>query len=136
MAHNKPLFVPWLRQQIDSGLYPGVQWLDHEHFTIPWKHALRQDSNSDDVGIFKVNKCSSCNFSNLTLCPPHWPYLLETRCASTHWTPHKHNLSEPNLQTVAHLLLYNIPPFGPVHYWTMSLTGSGVSGSALMLGHC
>ncbi|XP_017576003.1 interferon regulatory factor 3 isoform X1 [Pygocentrus nattereri] len=53
---NKPLFVPWLRRQVDSGQYPGVQWLNHEHtlFAIPWKHALRQDSNSDDIRIFKA----------------------------------------------------------------------------------
>ncbi|XP_072523219.1 interferon regulatory factor 3 isoform X2 [Salminus brasiliensis] len=56
MAQNKPLFVPWLRQQIDSGQYPGVNWLNPERtlFTIPWKHALRQDSNSDDVLIFRA----------------------------------------------------------------------------------
>ncbi|KAI4901951.1 hypothetical protein NFI96_022521 [Prochilodus magdalenae] len=53
---NKPLFIPWLRMQIDSGQYPGVHWVNHERtrFTIPWKHALRQDSNSDDVRIFKA----------------------------------------------------------------------------------
>ncbi|XP_062858680.1 interferon regulatory factor 3 isoform X2 [Trichomycterus rosablanca] len=56
MAQCKPLFVPWLRQQIDGGGYPGVQWVNPErtHFSIPWKHALRQDANSDDVLIFKA----------------------------------------------------------------------------------
>lgn len=57
MAQPKPLFIPWLKQQIDSGRYPGVQWVNQERtkFSIPWKHALRQDSNSDDILIFKVN---------------------------------------------------------------------------------
>ncbi|XP_060795383.1 interferon regulatory factor 3 isoform X2 [Neoarius graeffei] len=56
MAQPKPLFIPWLKQQIDSGRYPGVQWVDPEHtrFSIPWKHGLRQDSNSDDKLIFKA----------------------------------------------------------------------------------
>ncbi|XP_076843960.1 interferon regulatory factor 3 [Brachyhypopomus gauderio] len=56
MAKSKPLFIPWLRQQIDSGQYPGVHWVNQEKtlFCIPWKHALRQDSNSEDVQIFKA----------------------------------------------------------------------------------
>ncbi|XP_066519819.1 interferon regulatory factor 3 [Hoplias malabaricus] len=55
-TQNKPLFVPWLRQQINSGQYPGVHWLNQDHtlFSIPWKHALRQDSNSADILIFKA----------------------------------------------------------------------------------
>ncbi|KAF7645114.1 hypothetical protein LDENG_00209940, partial [Lucifuga dentata] len=55
MAHSKPLFIPWLRGRIDSGRYPGVAWTNAEktEFSIPWKHALRQDSSSDDVLIFK-----------------------------------------------------------------------------------
>ncbi|XP_007248791.3 interferon regulatory factor 3 [Astyanax mexicanus] len=63
MAQNKPLFIPWLRQQIDSALYPGVNWLNPERtlFTVPWKHALRQDSNSDDVRIFKAWARTSVN---------------------------------------------------------------------------
>ncbi|XP_028824534.1 interferon regulatory factor 3 [Denticeps clupeoides] len=56
MAHSKPLLVPWLRQQINSGQYPGVAWTNQEQtqFCIPWKHALRQDSCGDDVLIFKA----------------------------------------------------------------------------------
>uniref|UniRef100_A0A8C2HHM7 Interferon regulatory factor 3 n=1 Tax=Cyprinus carpio TaxID=7962 RepID=A0A8C2HHM7_CYPCA len=56
MSQPKPLFVPWLCEQIQSGRYPGVCWTDKEQgqFSIPWKHGLRQDSNSDDVLIFKA----------------------------------------------------------------------------------
>nr|XP_043869991.1 interferon regulatory factor 3 [Solea senegalensis]XP_043869992.1 interferon regulatory factor 3 [Solea senegalensis]XP_043869993.1 interferon regulatory factor 3 [Solea senegalensis] len=56
MAHSKPLLIPWLRAQIDSGEYPGVQWTNPEHseFCVPWKHALRQDSSSTDILIFKA----------------------------------------------------------------------------------
>ncbi|XP_043110168.1 interferon regulatory factor 3 [Puntigrus tetrazona] len=56
MAQPKPLFVPWLYEQIQRGRYPGVCWTDEDQrqFSIPWKHALRQDSSSDDVLIFKA----------------------------------------------------------------------------------
>uniref|UniRef100_A0A1A7WZ38 Interferon regulatory factor 3 n=1 Tax=Iconisemion striatum TaxID=60296 RepID=A0A1A7WZ38_9TELE len=56
MAHPRPLLIPWLREKIDSGSYPGVQWTNHERteFSIPWKHALRQDSSDSDVLIFKA----------------------------------------------------------------------------------
>uniref|UniRef100_A0A3Q2YAY1 Interferon regulatory factor 3 n=1 Tax=Hippocampus comes TaxID=109280 RepID=A0A3Q2YAY1_HIPCM len=57
MAHSKPLFIQWLRAQIDSGAYPGVQWTNQEQteFCIPWKHALRQDSSDSDILIFKCH---------------------------------------------------------------------------------
>ncbi|XP_057681457.1 interferon regulatory factor 3 [Corythoichthys intestinalis] len=56
MAHSKPLLIPWLWTQIDSGTYPGVCWTNQEktEFCIPWKHALRQDSSDKDVLIFKA----------------------------------------------------------------------------------
>ncbi|KAM4715371.1 interferon regulatory factor 3 isoform 2-T2 [Anableps anableps] len=56
MAHSKPLLIPWLKANIDSGRYPGVQWTNPEQteFCIPWKHALRQDSSDADVLIFKA----------------------------------------------------------------------------------
>ncbi|KAM6897484.1 interferon regulatory factor 3 [Xenentodon cancila] len=56
MAYSRPLLIPWLREKIDSGRYPGVNWtnLEKTEFTIPWKHALRQDSSDTDVLIFKA----------------------------------------------------------------------------------
>ncbi|KAM8877062.1 interferon regulatory factor 3 [Synchiropus picturatus] len=56
MSQSKPLLVPWLRDQIDSGRFPGVQWTNpgKTEFCIPWKHALRQDSCDTDVLIFKA----------------------------------------------------------------------------------
>lgn len=34
---------PWLENIINSGKYPGVEWLDEEQkmFRLPWKHASR-----------------------------------------------------------------------------------------------
>ncbi|KAK2820310.1 hypothetical protein Q5P01_023269 [Channa striata] len=56
MSHSKPLLIPWLQTQIDSGRYPGVHWTNPERteFCIPWKHALRQDSSNSDILIFKA----------------------------------------------------------------------------------
>ncbi|XP_037314810.1 interferon regulatory factor 4a isoform X3 [Pungitius pungitius] len=47
----------WLIDQIDSGLYPGLVWENHEKsiFRIPWKHAGKQDYNRDeDAALFKA----------------------------------------------------------------------------------
>ncbi|XP_026207930.1 interferon regulatory factor 3 isoform X2 [Anabas testudineus] len=56
MSYSKPLLIPWLRAQIDSCRYPGVHWTNQEQteFSIPWKHALRQDSSDTDILIFKA----------------------------------------------------------------------------------
>ncbi|XP_023267113.1 interferon regulatory factor 3-like [Seriola lalandi dorsalis] len=63
MSHSKPLLIPWLRTQVDSGRYPGVNWTNPERteFSIPWKHALRQDSSDTDILIFKAWSESSNN---------------------------------------------------------------------------
>ncbi|KAM8836527.1 interferon regulatory factor 3 isoform 1-T2 [Spinachia spinachia] len=56
MSHSKPLLIPWLRAEIDSGRHPGVIWTNPERteFSVPWKHALRQDSCHTDILIFKA----------------------------------------------------------------------------------
>ncbi|XP_010773430.1 interferon regulatory factor 3 [Notothenia coriiceps] len=53
---SKPLLIPWLRTKINSGQYDGVQWTNPEEteFSVPWKHALRQDSSNTDILIFKA----------------------------------------------------------------------------------
>lgn len=64
MAYSKPLLIPWLRAQIDSGEFPGVKWTNAERteFSIPWKHALRQDSSDKDIRIFNVIETKSLSF--------------------------------------------------------------------------
>ncbi|XP_065805962.1 interferon regulatory factor 3 isoform X1 [Labrus bergylta] len=56
MSLPKPLLIPWLRARINSEQFPGVQWMNPERteFSIPWKHALRQDSSNTDILIFKA----------------------------------------------------------------------------------
>ncbi|XP_072311782.1 interferon regulatory factor 3 [Eucyclogobius newberryi] len=56
MAHPRPLLMPWLHAQISSQQYPGVAWTNAERteFSVPWKHALRHDSSSTDILLFKA----------------------------------------------------------------------------------
>nr|XP_055026679.1 interferon regulatory factor 1a [Misgurnus anguillicaudatus] len=47
---------PWLEEQIESGRYPGVVWLDQSArvFQIPWKHAARHGWNIEtDATLFR-----------------------------------------------------------------------------------
>ncbi|XP_043848888.1 interferon regulatory factor 3 isoform X2 [Dromiciops gliroides] len=55
MAKSKPLILPWLREQLDSGLL-GAHWLNEERtlFFIPWKHGLREDLQEEDFRIFQA----------------------------------------------------------------------------------
>ncbi|XP_072769416.1 interferon regulatory factor 2-like [Nerophis lumbriciformis] len=46
----------WLEEQIQSGKYPGVRWLDQSEkvFQIPWKHAARHSWSIDrDATLFR-----------------------------------------------------------------------------------
>ncbi|XP_029354107.1 interferon regulatory factor 1-like [Echeneis naucrates] len=47
---------PWLEEQIQSGKYPGVSWLDQsaQVFQIPWTHAARHGWSIDrDATLFR-----------------------------------------------------------------------------------
>ncbi|KAM9765804.1 interferon regulatory factor 1-like [Menidia menidia] len=47
---------PWLEEQIQSGRYPGVSWLDQSAriFQIPWTHAARHGWSIDrDATLFR-----------------------------------------------------------------------------------
>ncbi|XP_030233349.1 uncharacterized protein LOC115558938 [Gadus morhua] len=47
---------PWLEEQIESGKYPGVTWLDQsaQIFQIPWRHAARHGWSIDqDATLFR-----------------------------------------------------------------------------------
>ncbi|XP_078405466.1 interferon regulatory factor 7 [Cetorhinus maximus] len=78
MNNQKPQFRTWLIEQINSGRYHGLYWLDPDQtiFRIPWKHAGRQDLCEDDYSIFKGWAITSGKF---TEGPPKWK--TNFRCA-------------------------------------------------------
>ncbi|XP_067902848.1 interferon regulatory factor 7 isoform X2 [Heterodontus francisci] len=78
MNNQKPQLGPWLIEQINSGSYHGLCWLDLDKtiFRIPWKHASRQDLCEDDYSIFKGWAIVSGKFTDG---PPKWK--TNFRCA-------------------------------------------------------
>ena len=52
---GKPQFAAWLLEQVDSGLYAGLRYVDNQSkFRVPWKHNSRKDCSEEDIQIFRV----------------------------------------------------------------------------------
>ncbi|KAG8567729.1 hypothetical protein GDO81_013755 [Engystomops pustulosus] len=71
MSSQKPLIVPWLISQIDSKVYPRLEWVNSEQtkFRVPWKDVRRQDWSSDDIKIFEAWAIASGCYNPLTDSP-------------------------------------------------------------------
>uniref|UniRef100_A0A8C2CIR1 Interferon regulatory factor n=1 Tax=Cyprinus carpio TaxID=7962 RepID=A0A8C2CIR1_CYPCA len=75
---------PWLEEQIDSGRYPGVVWLDQSArvFQIPWKHAARHGWNIEkDATLFRNWAIHTGRFKPGTDKPDPKTWKANFRCA-------------------------------------------------------
>ncbi|CAL1595458.1 unnamed protein product [Knipowitschia caucasica] len=54
MQRPKPQFASWLIEQVETGQYSGLHYIEHKKFRVPWKHNSRKDCNDDDGKIFKA----------------------------------------------------------------------------------
>lgn len=54
MNSNRPLFASWLIEQVETGQYKGLRYVDRNHFRVPWKHNSRKDCSDEDSKIFKA----------------------------------------------------------------------------------
>lgn len=74
---------PWLEAKINSGRFPGLQWVDKEQgiFRITWKHGGRADWSEQDALIFKEWAIHTGRFREGTD-TPDWPsWKTRLRCA-------------------------------------------------------
>lgn len=57
MRANREKLLPWLIQKIESGVVPGLHWINKEKtdFRITWKHAGKPDFDLDnDAVLFRM----------------------------------------------------------------------------------
>uniref|UniRef100_A0A8C8MIU7 IRF tryptophan pentad repeat domain-containing protein n=1 Tax=Oncorhynchus tshawytscha TaxID=74940 RepID=A0A8C8MIU7_ONCTS len=50
----KPQFADWLIEQVWTGQYAGLCFVDNNKFRVPWKHISRKDCCEDDSKIFRA----------------------------------------------------------------------------------
>ncbi|CAB1323054.1 unnamed protein product [Coregonus sp. 'balchen'] len=50
----KPQFADWLIEQVLTGQYAGLCFVDNNKFRVPWKHISRKDCCEDDSKIFRA----------------------------------------------------------------------------------
>ncbi|KAM9807797.1 interferon regulatory factor 7 [Neosynchiropus ocellatus] len=50
--HPKPQFASWLIDQVRTGEYAGLYFVEPNKFRVPWKHNSRKDCNDEDCKIF------------------------------------------------------------------------------------
>ncbi|MEQ2271648.1 hypothetical protein XENORESO_007200 [Xenotaenia resolanae] len=50
----KPQFASWLIEQVETGQYTGLSYVEQNKFRVPWKHNSRKDCNDEDSKIFRA----------------------------------------------------------------------------------
>ncbi|XP_037539104.1 interferon regulatory factor 7 [Nematolebias whitei] len=51
---SKPQFARWLIEQVETGQYEGLRYVDQNKIRVPWKHNSRKDCNDEDSKIFRA----------------------------------------------------------------------------------
>ncbi|XP_068595123.1 interferon regulatory factor 7 [Brachionichthys hirsutus] len=75
----KPQFASWLVEQVETGQYAGLRYVDPNTFRVPWKHNSRKDCNDEDGKIFRAWAVASGKISEFPHDKARWK--TNFRCA-------------------------------------------------------
>ncbi|KAF7224741.1 interferon regulatory factor 7 [Nothobranchius furzeri] len=80
----KPQFASWLIEQVQTGQYSGLRYVDQHKFRVPWKHNSRKDCNDEDSKIFRAWAVASGKINEFPNDKARWK--TNFRCALNNLT--------------------------------------------------